>query len=377
MLKKTLKNFISFTRRTDNLLLGLCLVVSALSLVLIYGIYQAEFIQYRVFKVQVLAIVLGVGAAYVISLIDYHFVLKFWKVFMPTSIALVVLTYFIGIQRASYIDDKAWLKIPFTELTFQPSEILKMAFILTLAMHLEKVHESINDPRTLMGLCAHGGFVTILVVLQGDHGTALVFVAIFSLMVFAAGLSFKYVGAAIGSVVLASPLLWFFVLDQDKKQRILTVFNPMLDPMGKGYQQSLGLTAIGSGQVWGKGIMAGKPQYIPEMHNDFIFAYAAEAVGFVGSLGIILLFVAITISILINARRAVDQTGSYICVGVFAIIAFQTIWGIGMCISLLPVAGLTLPFLSAGGTSVVMTYASIGLVLNVHRYSRNELFASN
>ncbi len=118
----------------------------------------------------------------------------------------------------------------------------------------------------------------------------------------------------------------------------MTVFNPQSDPTGAGWQQSLGLSAIGSGQVWGKGILSGGHQYIPEMHNDFIFAFAGEATGFIGCLCIILLIMLTCIFILEDARRAKDKLGRYICVGVFGFIAFQSIWTIGMCLSLLPVA---------------------------------------
>ena len=154
----------------------------------------------------------------------------------------MVLTYIAGIQRYSYIDDRAWLEIPFVGITFQPSEILKLAFIYSFALHLDKVKDSINNLRTLAILCGHGAAATLMVAGQGDHGTAMVFVAIFVTMLFGAGLSYLYVGIAAASVAVASPFVWFFLLDDDKRGRFMTVFNPASDPTGTGWQQSLGLT---------------------------------------------------------------------------------------------------------------------------------------
>ena len=377
MLKKIGSLVLKFSRRLDHLLLGLCVLCSCISVSLIWGIYNAGYVVDRVIWVQICATLMGIGAALLITSLDYHFLSKLWKIFMPASIFLVSLTYFIGQKRADYIDDKAWLKIPFINLSFQPSEILKLAFIITFALHLEKVHDSINNPKNLIGLCIHGAVPTLMVVLQGDHGTAMVFLVIFAVMLFSAGLSWAYIGSAVGAALLASPIVWFFLFDDDKRMRVLTVLNPELDPTGKGWQQGNGLISIGSGQVFGKGLFSHDVSYIPEMHNDFIFAYAGEAMGFLGTLGIILILGFICVRIIKNAVTAGDLLGRYICVGVFAIIFFQTFWGIGMCLSMLPVAGLPIPFFSAGGTSVVMTYAAIGLVLNVHKYSNAYLFSEN
>ena len=360
--------------KNDNVLLLACLISSAISVLLLWGIYLSGYVKLRVFSTQIIAIVLGLTVALVISLIDYRQLARCWRIYVPVSVILVCMTYFVGIQRYSYVDDKAWLPIPFTSLTLQPSEILKFTFILAFSLHLEKVGETINDPKTLLGLCIHGAIPVLMIVAQGDHGTAMVFAAIFMCMLFSAGLSFRYIGAAVLAVIVASPLIWFYVMDNDKRGRVLTVFNPETDPTGAGWQQSLGLSAIGSGQVWGKGILGGGHQYIPEMHNDFIFAFAGEATGFMGCLAIIAIIFLIGIFILLNAHRAKDKLGRYICVGIFGYFMFQSIWTIGMCLSLLPVAGLTLPLFSAGGTSVVLTWVGIGLVLSVYRHSHRGLF---
>lgn len=365
---------VQFYKKTDRALLLLCLICSAVSSYLLWGIYVSEYIRLRVFTTQILATIIGFVAACLLSLWDYRSLANLWKIYMPFSVGMVALTYVIGKQRYSYIDDKAWLEIPFIGLTIQPSEILKLAFIFSFALHLEKVKDSVNNPKTLLTLCLHGAIPTLMIVGQGDHGTAMVFVAIFASMLFSAGINLRYVGAALLGVAMASPFAWFFMLDNDKRGRIMTVFNPASDPTGIGWQQSLGLTAIGSGQIWGKGVLTGSHQYVPEMHNDFIFSFVGESSGFVGCSAVIILLAILCLLLLINARRAKDPLGRFICVGVFGMIAFQSIWVIGMSLSLLPVAGITLPLFSAGGTSAVLTWIGIGMVLGVHRHSHVGLF---
>lgn len=365
-----------YFRRSDRFLLVLCLCASSLGILLVYGIYLSGYVRWRVVLVQALATGLGLAAAVIISLFDYRFLAKLWKLYLPASMALVALTYVFGQRRAGYeyVDDAAWLEIPFVGLTFQPSELLKMAFILAFALYLERVREYLNEPKTLISAAAFGAVPVFMILLQGDGGTAMVFAAIFAAMVFAAGLRFRYIALAAGCLAASSPLIWYFLLDDDKRSRILTVFNPQLDPTGSGWQQGLGALSIGSGQIWGKGLFTGEHHYVPEMHNDFIFAFAGEALGFVGCALIVALLGAICIALLLSAKRAKDPLGRYICIGVFATIAFQTVINLGMCLSLAPVVGVTLPLISAGGTSVVGTYAGIGLALSVYRNSFVNLF---
>lgn len=372
-----IKLICNYLRTANKLLMAVCFALSSLSVVLLAGISMSGYATSRQILTQIAASLIGILAAVIISLIDYRGLASLWKLYVPVSLFLVALTYFIGIKRVEYVDDRAWLKVPFLSLTFQPSEILKIAFILFFALHLEKVAENINNPSTLLSLCAHGALPTLMVVAQGDDGTALVFVVVFCAMMFAAGLSWKYISVAAGAVAAISPVIWFMVFTDDKRMRVLTVLNPELDPMGKGWQQSLGKLSIGSGQVWGKGIFSDSHHYVPEMHNDFIFAFAGEAMGFMGSCLILALLGLLMLLILDSARTARDPLGKYICIGVFGIIAFQTVVNLGMCLAVLPVIGVTLPLLSAGGTSVCMTYIGIGLVLSVYRHSNRNLFISS
>jgi len=376
LMKRLGKHFLHFLRRTDLALLLVCIACSAFGLVLLYGIGISGHVRVRTITVQAAAVLLGVVVALMISMVDYHTIARLWKFYLPASCFLVALTYFVGMRRSGYehVDDRAWLAIPFTGRTFQPSEILKLALILSLALHLANIGEQINRPRPLAGLLLHGGAITLMIVLQGDDGTAMVFAIIVAAMLFAAGLDLRYIAAVAAAGLAAVPAVWFGLLDENKRQRFRVLFDPSLDPRGAGWQQNLSLTAIGSGQITGKGILTGAAQYVPEMYNDFIFAFIGESIGFLGCLGVFAMIAAVCVLLLRNAWQARDPLGRYLCVGVFALLGFQSLWGIGMALSLLPVAGLTVPFFSAGGTSVVVSYAAIGLVLSVHRYAEEDIF---
>ena len=378
-MSKIWAGIVRYLRGTDLMLIFLCLIASGVSVALLYSISNSNLgvlldIGRRQYIVQALATGMGVIAAIIISLIDYHFIAKMWKLYVPVALILVILTYFIGIQVDETIDDKAWLRLPFG-LTLQPSELMKIAFILSFALHLYKVGEEISRPTNVGLLCLHAVAPLLLVRFQGDDGTLCVFFMIFLVMIFAAGLDWRYVAGGLGAAALALPLVWQYALSEDQRSRFLSVyFSEYADPLGNDYQQRLSRISIGSGQTFGKGLFQEEYWYVPKAYNDFIFSFIGQALGFVGSMLIICLICAICVRAWRTAYTAVDPLGRYICIGVFAMIFFQSFLNIGMCLSLLPVIGITLPFFSAGGTSVAITYLGIGLVLSVYTHSKKTLF---
>ena len=377
---KKIREFIKkYFAAVDKWLLFFCVSISIIGILCQYSLVNSNQaatldIGDRVALVQVLASVLGISAAIILSNFDYHFMAKLWKLYMPASVFLVILTFFIGMQVDESIDDKAWLRLPFG-LTFQPSELLKICFILSFAYHLSRVREEINKPLNLVLLCMHGAFPVILIHFQGDDGTALIFGFIFLTMLFAAGLSWKYIVAAIPVVAAAIPVVWQYFLTDDQRTRFLAVyFTEYADPLGADYQQRLSRISIGLGQLQGEGLFREDYWYVPKMHNDFVFSFICQALGFVGALIVLSLLFGICFRAIYDAKIALDPLGTYICYGVFAMFFFQCIINIGMCISVLPVIGITLPLLSAGGTSIAITYLGIGLLLSVHVHRRRNLF---
>lgn len=367
-----------YIRQTDLVLLFFCLSASIVGFIMIGGIVHIEMTDTRDLIMQIVATVLGIGAAIVVSLFDYRFLAKMWKLHVPVAILLVLATLIFGKQRGE-ADDMAWLIFNITSsfsISFQPSELLKISYILSFALHLETVRDSLNKLPTLIPVLIHGLYPALLIHVQGDDGTALVFLCVFVCMIFTAGLSWKYIGLAAGGAVAAVPIAWNFVMTTDQKNRILAVINPEFDQKNIGWQQYQGRISIGSGQLWGIGVFS--PDHrtsVPEIQNDFIFAFIGESLGFIGAFGVIVLLMLVAFKILLNSSVAQDYLGKYICVGMFAVITFQTLINIGMCLSILPVIGITLPFISCGGTSVATLYLGIGLALSVYMHNRTTLFS--
>lgn len=373
-MKKIWSAVTGYVRETDKWLIAMCLLASGLSLLFLWGTYHSGLsLESKLFS-QGVSIGVGFVAAIVISKLDYLTLLKLWKLYVPLCAGLVLLTLTsLGWARGS---DQAWLRIPLggSYYSLQPSELLKICFITTFSLHIDKIKDQLHKPLQVLLLCLHGGAYTFLIYLQGDGGTAIVFVCIFAVMIFCAGISWKYIAAAAASLVAVVPALWLWVLTDDHKMRFLVILNPERDP-NYAYQQLRSAIALGVGGVQGTGIFAEKHVYVPEIYNDFIFAFIGESSGFMGCIGVILLLAAIALKILYNAGKAKDVTGRMICIGLFAMFVSQTIINLGMCLGVLPVIGVTLPFLSSGGTSVLSLYLGLGLALSVYLHSDTGLFS--
>ncbi len=370
MLKRIKDAVLAYIRATDHITWGFCLALSGLSVLLLAGLYNTGYVTSRSIFVQLAAVALGLGAALVISQVDYDTIAGLWKLYLPLCYGLVLATFVVGEARG---DDQAWITIG--GFSLQPSEFLKIGFILAFALHLSKVEGQVNDLRQLVLLCAHGGAPVLLIHLQGDDGSALMIGLIFLSMLFAAGLSWRYIAAAAGAAVVVAPLAWLFLFTEDQRSRFLIMLDPQSDPLGYGLQQLNGLLAIGSGQLQGSGLFSAEHVYVPEIRNDFIFAFVGNSMGFLGCLLVISLLTGLCCRLLVNAFHARDPLGRYICVGAFAMVAFQAVFNIGMCLSVLPVIGITLPFLSSGGTSVLALYTVMGLVINVNMHSSTKMFS--
>lgn len=318
---------------------------------------------------QIIASALGLIFAILISQIDYESICAFAPIWAAISLLLVILTFTPLGLNVSGTDDTAWLGIGIGsfQLTFQPSELMKIVFIITFSLHLSKVQSSIREPLTVIKLCLHAAVPILLVFLQGDDGTALVFIFIFLSMLLVSGVNLLYYVIGLAAVCAVIPLLWTYFLDDDKKARILCILpsyiEKYLDTIG--WQQYESVKAIGSGQLTGVGFLQGGKSGLFARNNDLIFTVAAEEFGFIGALFIFALLALLLFELARCAFHARDNLGTYICVGMFSLIGFQSLINLGMNLRLLPVIGITLPFFSAGGSSVTTLYLGIGLVLSV------------
>ncbi len=363
---KAKKSIAFFFKNTDRILLLLCVLTSVYGFILVYSAAGGSF---RGYILQLAAYIVGLLAAIGISQIDYEAICAFWPVWAGISVVLVILTLTplgLGVGGA---DDQAWLAIRLGsfQMTLQPAELMKVAFIITFSKHLSMVREEINRPKNLLLLLLHGAVPIGLVTLQGDDGTMLVFFLMLVTMLFIAGvkpLYFLIAGIAGGCVL---PFIWDLVI-KEKMDRILALIYVEDYLQGAGWQQYQSLISLGSGGLWGKGYMNGGSFFA--RNNDFILTVAGEEFGFIGALLVLVLLALIIWEIWRCAATARDRLGMFLCVGTMAMIAFQTIINIGMVLRLLPVVGITLPFFSTGGTSVGTLYLAIGLVFSVHFSSR-------
>ncbi len=361
-------------KETDLGFMAICMMCSGLSVFSMYAIFRHMSLldTVRPVIVQAIASIIGIVRAFIISFMDYKEMCELYKWHMAFSIGLMILCMFIGYAPPG-TSNKAWIELPFG-LSLQPSEILKISTILTLSHFFEEHKNNINEIKTLTKLISIACVPLLFVLIQKDIGTLLIYVIMIACMFFAAGISTRVIGFCFAGTVVVMPLLWMFdIIDEYQKNRILGLFDPV-KYSSVMWQQNMGRISIGSGQILGKGFLVDNHNATPLAYNDFIFSFIAESMGFVGTILVLLLIVFLWIRILLIARRSADVSGSLVCVGVFGMLLGQTFINIGMNLSLLPVIGVTLPLFSAGGTSVIVVYCAIGLVLSVARHNPKALF---
>lgn len=319
----------------------------------------------RYFYTQLIATVIGIALMIGISMIDYDTAMRFSKYYFVLMVGLLVLTLLIG--HGDEIGSKSWISIPGVPFNIQTAEFAKLIFAVTFAAHLSWAKENINDIKNILLLVAHMGIIVGLVFLQGDLGSALVFIVMALVMSFYAGINIWYYIGALAALVVASPIVWKY-LPEYRKMRILVGFNPDLDPLDWGYQQLQSRKAISLGKIVGMGYQNGyltSSGKVPKQQTDFALAVVGENFGLIGCLLAIILLAIVVFRILRCARKSRDDAGSFICAGIASLLIFQIIENVGMCLGLLPVIGIPLPFFSYGGSSVLSIYIGLGIVLAV------------
>lgn len=357
-------------KRIDWLLLIPILISCAFGVLLIASA-TASFGTSKLIIVQCGGIILGLIAALVLLTIEHENLARFSIPIYGLCVLLLIATLIFGKE---VMGNKNWIALG--PINIQPSEFVKIGFILTFAKHLTSVRDYINNIRALIPLGLHFAIIAGLVAMEGDLGTTLVFLFIFLMMLMAAGLHWGFFLGG-GALVAATAPFIFEHLDVYQQMRILAVYDPSLDPLGYGYHTIQSKIALGSGGLLGSGLFNGiQTQYgiLPEKQTDFIFSVCGEELGFVGCLFIIALELAILFRLLYVARYAADHMGCFICVGLAAMLFMQAAENIGMCLGLLPVIGLTLPFFSYGGSSVLALCMSSGLAMSVNAARPKEFF---
>lgn len=368
-----------FVKGTDKILLGLCMILSAIGTVMVYSATRVNLTENQVIsrdaKTMFLAVVMGICVSLVISYFDYEAVARLWPIIAIICLGLMLSLFVIGSSPEGRDDAISWIKLG--SFYFQPSELLKIGFIITFSVHLENVGSEINKLKNVILLAIHAMIAVGLVVLTGDMGSALVFMFITIGMLFMAGLQLRYFLFGIGAVALLAPIAWFEVLSDFQKQRFMAIYAPKSLTEATYneviFQQERGMNAVSSGGIFGTGLFNGtytQNGLVPESENDMIFTVVGEELGFIGCVVVLGLLLAIAIKILVVGKKAISVTGKLICCAVAVMIITQVVVNVGMVLKLLPVVGITLPFMSAGGSSNLCIYIAIGMVLSVYRSSQ-------
>lgn len=375
-----IKEFIGdVLQQADLVLLSLCCAASAFGLLMIASAtHYTGSRQYLL--VQGAALVIGIFLYFIISMVDLQPLIKRWKWILGFNVGFILLLLTpLGTEVGG---NRAWLSASWLPMNIQPAEIVKLTFIMLLAKQLVWLKDT-RDLKSVSSVAMLGGHLLFMVgliyVVSSDMGSALVYVFAFIGMAFAAGMALRWFLAGGAAAGIGFYLLW----EKDKipeymKMRFRILFEHDLDPQGVGWHQTRSLLALGSGRFTGQGLFKGtqtQSEYsgsLPARHTDFIFSVVGEELGMLGCLLVIALLAAIIIRCLVVAKNANSRLDAYICVGIASVMIFQMVENIGMCLFVMPVIGLTLPFFSYGGSSLVTMFAAMGLVSGVKKRSLPE-----
>ena len=358
-----------FIRRLDPILLLSTLILVGFGIVMVYSASFAVADQrmgdpYHFLKKQAMAAVLGVVLLVLAARMNYHL----WQILaLPLLLASAVLLAALILpgMRHEIGGSSRWLKI--ASFSFQPAELAKLALVIYLARSLTKKEGRMKD--FTVGFLPHIivlGVLFVLVLKQPDFGTGVLFAALVFIMLFAAGTRLVFLAGALAPAV---PVLAYLAIRADYRwERIVAFWDPWKDPGRAGFQIIQSFLAFGAGKVFGVGLGEGRQKlfYLPEVHTDFIFSVIGEELGLVGITILTALFVLLIIRGFQICFRARDPFGIYLSLGITVLIAIQTLLNMGVVLGLLPTKGSTLPFISYGGTSLMVNLMAVGILLNIH-----------
>ncbi|MGE5629079.1 MAG: rod shape-determining protein RodA [Solirubrobacterales bacterium] len=350
--------------------LDIKLLLSIIAIV-IFGslnIYSATHMRAgtSIFKAQLMWLLVGLAVTYVILCIDYSMIQTYAHIIYWLSILLLIIND--TVFKSAVVNGAAsWIKIG--GMSIQPSEFAKIAMIIMLSKKLSDMELEINNLKNFFTLAFYAFVPMILIVIQPDMGMTMVCFFIVLGMFFMAGLSLKVIGWGFAGVTGFIALIWnLSIMPVYWKNRLISFINPNADELGSGLQLLQSKIAIGSGGLLGKGFMNGTQVsggFIPEAYNDFIFAVVGEEWGFLGAMCLISLYGYIIYKFIVIAQTSKDTFGSMLTIGIVSTMLFSVLQNVGMTIGIMPITGITLPFMSYGGSSMLTYFMGAALVLNV------------
>ena len=352
-----------FWQDFDWFLLSVAVALGTIGLVEIYSsTMNMDSTSY--FLRQLVWLVVGVGLSFVVASVDYHVLAEHIAFIYVGAVCLLLGVLLFGSTIAG---SRSWFGIG--SFGLQPSELAKLVVVVALARFLSEIQRKYLTLSQIFWACAICGVPVLLVAAQPDLGTALTFVPILAFGLFVRGVRPAVLISGVLIVIFLLPVTWAVMKDY-QKDRILTFLQPESDPLGSGYQVIQSKIAIGSGGLWGTGLFQGSQNqlgFLPTRHTDFIFSVVAEELGFVGvcvTLALLLAFVFRTLSLTFMPG---DTLGLFIVLGVGGMFLFHILVNVGMVIGFMPITGITLPFMSYGGSSILTAFIGLGLIVSVRR----------
>ena len=359
-IKKSIKN-------TDWLLIVPAIILSIFGLITMYSFSGTE----SYFSRQLIALFVGLFAAFSLSTVDFRF-LKNTKVVMILYVSMIFLLSALFVFGTVAKGTQGWFRIG--GFSFQPADFAKIVLIIVLAKYFSRRHIEIKRIRHIIVSGVYAFIFFILVALQPDFGSAVIIFGIWFGMVLVSGISYKHLAIIGLGGVITFVGLWSFVFADYQKNRIMTFIHPLADIRGAGYNAYQSMIAVGSGQVFGKGVGYGtqsRLQYLPEHQTDFIFASFAEEWGLIGVLFVYCLYMLIFWRILANAYRGATNFETLIALGIFVYFGIHVAVNIGMNMGMMPVTGVPLPFMSYGGSHLLAECIVLGIIAGMKGYERS------
>jgi len=366
----------SLIKTIDWFLIVNVLLINTIGLIVLQGMFSpAQKDMPGALMKQLIASILGIAVMIIVMIIDYKDLKILGIPAYFVTMGLLVAVLFFGVGREE-TGTRGWLMLG--PLSLQPSEMGKVAMAIAAAFYLEKIKEKGGIKYWIL-LFAATALPIGLVLLQPDFGTAIVYVFMFLCMFFVYGVRYRLILIFGAAALLGLPLLWYNVLvkvlDEYQINRILSFINPAAYENSGAYQVLMAIRHIGRGQLTGVGIGNGKAVYnVPEVETDSIFAVIGEEMGFIGAVALVVLFTTLLLRCLYIACFAKDKFGSYLVTGLMAMFMFHFVENVGMNIGILPVTGIPLPFVSIGGSSVVVNYLAIGIIVSVSMRRERPMF---
>ena len=366
-MRRLMAKSLDVIKHADLVLLALCVVTSLFGIVMIYAASYAWGEPSRYIIIQLGCVLAGIVIYFILTAIDVQVIAGQRTILVLFNAGFMLLLFVWGIEVNGNF---SWLDIPFLPFNIQPAEVCKLFYVIILARTLSINQNRISSFRSVFSAAFHMVFMVGLVLgISGDMGVSLIFIFIFLAMCYLGGVSNWWFLAGIGLIAVAGPVIWESFMADYQKNRILALFNPEIDPYGRGvlWQTNLNKEALSNGGLVGMGLLNGEQTntLLPASHTDSIFSSIGEQLGLVGCLITLALLLSIVGRILYVGFRSPDYMNRLICIGMASVFLFQIIINVGVCLGLIPVIGLTLPFISYGGSSILTAFMAVGFVSGI------------